>query len=509
MARRVCRPATLQRLLSLRHTQLPKSRNFLSASYRCDDVWNKRLDNPLVSSVNLGDFYYDLDRKFKREGKVSAIDVDLFVNRIDNPRADGVVEELEELIHRLRRSPETVDTLESTHCAVLRVLLDGGYTDTLTRLLAQPMSYGLFPDHPTCNLLMHTFLERKEYTVIFPKNTTVNKVVYFDLLNDHLEACFEKTQAQIFQQDGASCHTALDVIQWLDDYKIGRIDDWPAAARVAVYLMLQEDFGPPLTQALVLASCYCYTTTQDNQPWEDYMPKVEEPQEEVKIRVKFLRNPYFDDHFDLTEPHPLLGKTLAWVSPLVGGLAGRSCGLLGWALYGKWEELAAALDRVATEKEPIAASVVVQIKSLVEGVEDVEARERLLSGVGRVEAAEGLVVEQDLWLAITQLAQDAARAAEPLDIKAQEENYRRWEEQREEEYQRQVQAYKKQQLLAEIEEKKQELTAREEVIYFFDNKEKLSMMLPEKKKFYPKRSPAYPKKKRPREVDEAYIPPDV
>ncbi|KAG0719380.1 hypothetical protein GWK47_050589 [Chionoecetes opilio] len=58
-------------------------------------------------------------------------------------------------------------------------------------------------------------------------NTTVNKVVHFDLLNDHLEACFEKTQAQIFQQDGASCHTARDVIQWLDDCKIGRIEDWP------------------------------------------------------------------------------------------------------------------------------------------------------------------------------------------------------------------------------------------------------------------------------------------
>ena len=63
--------------------------------------------------------------------------------------------------------------------------------------------------------------------VVLPKNTTVNKVVYFELLNDHLEDCFLKTQAQTFQQDGASCHTARDVTQWLDDCGIEWINDWP------------------------------------------------------------------------------------------------------------------------------------------------------------------------------------------------------------------------------------------------------------------------------------------
>lgn len=58
-----------------------------------------------------------------------------------------------------------------------------------------------------------------------------------------------------------------------------------AAARVATYLMLQEDFGGPLTQALVLASCYRYITSEDKQPWEDYTPKVEEPKEEVRVQV--------------------------------------------------------------------------------------------------------------------------------------------------------------------------------------------------------------------------------
>ncbi|XP_050723142.1 uncharacterized protein LOC127001934 [Eriocheir sinensis] len=447
MAGRVLGPA-LRRLLFRPQTRLQKSRHFLSASYRCDEVWTKRLENPLVSSINPVEFYYDLDQKYKHEGKVSAIDVDLFLNRIDDPKVDGLAEEVEELMHRLRRSPETIHTLESTHYAVVRALLDGGHTPTLLQLLTDPMAYGLFPDHITCNLVMHTFLSRQEYT---------------------------------------------------------------AAARVASYLMLQEDFGPPLTQALVLASCYRYVTSEDKQPWEDYTPKVEEPKEEVKIRVKYLRNPYFDDHFDLTDPNHIVGKTLAWASPLVGGLVGRNCEALGWALYNKWEELEAALDKLRAGKEHIAASVASQVKSLVEGVEDVAVRERLLSAVARVEVAESEAGDQDLEAAITKLAEDAAKEAEPLDIKTQIENFRRWEEQREDEYQRQVDAYRKKQLMEEIEDKKKTLAEKEEVIFFFDNKEKLEMLLPtKKKKYYPKKkSIAFPKKKKPREADETYIPPEV
>lgn len=74
--------------------------------------------------------------------------------------------------------------------------------------------------------------------------------------------------------------------------------------------------------------------------------------------MKYLRNPYFDDHFDLTDPNHIVGKTLAWASPLVGGLVGRNCEALGWALYNKWEELEAALDKLRAQKEHIAVSVV-------------------------------------------------------------------------------------------------------------------------------------------------------
>ena len=53
--------------------------------------------------------------------------------------------------------------------------------------------------------------------VIFPKNTTITKEVYLELLMDHLESSFEKTKAEIFQQDGAPAHTIKIVKEWLDD----------------------------------------------------------------------------------------------------------------------------------------------------------------------------------------------------------------------------------------------------------------------------------------------------
>ena len=59
------------------------------------------------------------------------------------------------------------------------------------------------------------------------------------------------------------------------------------------------------------------------------------------------------------------------------------------------------------------------MKSLIEVIEDGEVRERLISSLARVEAAESGVVEQDLSSAITQLAEDAAKEAEQLDIRAQ------------------------------------------------------------------------------------------
>ena len=63
--------------------------------------------------------------------------------------------------------------------------------------------------------------------VVLPPNVRMNAEIYMDLLAEHLHESFELTGAQVFQQDGAPCHTARAVKDWLSVCEIPVINDWP------------------------------------------------------------------------------------------------------------------------------------------------------------------------------------------------------------------------------------------------------------------------------------------
>ena len=67
--------------------------------------------------------------------------------------------------------------------------------------------------------------------VILPRNQTMNSRRYKALLKNNLKTSFRKAKIPvrkaIFQQDGATCHTAKIVGKYLDDEKIKYIDMWP------------------------------------------------------------------------------------------------------------------------------------------------------------------------------------------------------------------------------------------------------------------------------------------
>lgn len=114
--------------------------------------------------------------------------------------------------------------------------------------------------------------------------------------------------------------------------------DFASAAKVASNVMLQEMFEHPISNSLALYSCFKYLENPDT--WQEVDPKslIEEPQEEVKVRVRYLRNPFFDDHFDLWKPSDLVGKTLWWIGMNIDDALGRSCQLRGLILFRKFEE---------------------------------------------------------------------------------------------------------------------------------------------------------------------------
>ena len=63
--------------------------------------------------------------------------------------------------------------------------------------------------------------------VVLPRNTTVRKESYINLLNENLEASLLKTNTSVFQQDGAPAHTAKMVTKWLNQNRVNFIKKWP------------------------------------------------------------------------------------------------------------------------------------------------------------------------------------------------------------------------------------------------------------------------------------------
>lgn len=64
-------------------------------------------------------------------------------------------------------------------------------------------------------------------------------------------------------------------------------------------------------------------------------PFVLFPQEDW-IPVKWVRTPYYDDHFDIQDEQFLLGKTLVMLGKTEPNLIGQSCQVMGLGLYEKF-----------------------------------------------------------------------------------------------------------------------------------------------------------------------------
>ena len=67
--------------------------------------------------------------------------------------------------------------------------------------------------------------------IVLPRNLTMNKERYLELIEDHLYDCFRMCKVRldrgIFMQDGASCHTAKIIKEYFSNVKINYIEKWP------------------------------------------------------------------------------------------------------------------------------------------------------------------------------------------------------------------------------------------------------------------------------------------
>ncbi|GFY64242.1 tigger transposable element-derived protein 1 [Trichonephila inaurata madagascariensis] len=149
------------RILSKFHVaQISAVRGVLSENYSCEQLWQKRLENPLLKSINMDQYFIETDKKFGTKRLVSGIDIDLFAN---NVQSKSELDELEHLLYRFRRTKRATEMMESTTYAVIKAFLKFKQYDSLMRILNDRESYGVFPDLYSYNVLMSTFLQEKMY----------------------------------------------------------------------------------------------------------------------------------------------------------------------------------------------------------------------------------------------------------------------------------------------------------------------------------------------------------
>lgn len=264
-------------------------RTFLSDAYRCTDEWKERLNKQLMQKIEVDSFMHTLTRK----SKVCAIDVDILSNKVEQTDR---LPELTPLLKNLRSCEEASKTLPSTSYALIRGYLDFGVDELedLINILEDRLTFGIFLDNHSANLLLDTFLIEQNYRL---------------------------------------------------------------AARIASLQMLQEDFEHEITRVLSLYACYKYaqkpvpfvaTSELETTPSQEASDDVKEPVKkrkkkqqaapDTRVRVSYIRLPYFDDHFDLTNSEHLVGKTLLMIGRKLDGTIGNSAQLIGYSLYQKYED---------------------------------------------------------------------------------------------------------------------------------------------------------------------------
>lgn len=265
-------------------TKCKNVRTFLSKSYSCNDEWNTRLTSSILQKVKVDTFYYDLEQKFQQQGKISAIDLDIYANKVeDGNHAD----ELADLIHKFRMTEETTNSLDSTGHAVVRNFLEFDQIEILLQILNDRISYGIFLDNFTANMALNKFIESKDYK---------------------------------------------------------------SAAQIATFLMLQEDLDKPITKLLSLYACYQDLKNPivvEEEVKEEAAPveKSKKKKEEIKIRVGFIRNEFFDDHFDIRDNNHLVGKTLTMIGKKIDGPIGNGFTILGLCLHQKYSEAVKYIEK--------------------------------------------------------------------------------------------------------------------------------------------------------------------
>ncbi len=409
------------------------------------DAWTERFSSPVMQRVDMEKFFFDMEKKFSREKRGSAIDIDIFANRV-NPGSEDEMEHLEELLYKFRRTPHTVLMMPSTTFAAVRAFLEAGQTDTLMRMLDDRLNYGIFPSEASYVMMLDHFLVK---------------------------------------------------------------ENWRDAAKVGVAMTLQEEGVVPIAADMALYGLIKYALlAEKDQPWDPQAPPPkEEPEDEVKVRVKWADTGYNDEQFDLTEESHLVGKGLSYIAgkhPSPGPVE-KGAKLLGLVMLEKWDKVKDLLSK----DDAFAKSCVERAQTIVEANEKCADKEELVAKLQNAKT-EDVAVDKVLRGRI----EESVAKNEPNYVQTMRDEMKTWVAIREKELERQLQLLQAESRREAIERKRREMQEKEERLFFFEREADYETQKEVKRQAWLKKMPRYTWKtkitlKKKETVSTDYVPPTM
>ncbi|XP_054160199.1 uncharacterized protein LOC128958377 [Oppia nitens] len=437
-------------------------RTLLSQSYNCDNQWEARLDNDLLSKINAQSFFNELNQRYQKKLRVTAVDIDLFANSVTR---EEQLEELQHLVFQLRRTKETVNTLDSTHHSFCRIFLKYRQTEQLVKIISNRIGFGIFPDQFCYNMILDQLIEDKNVR----------------------NAAKVSTLMMAQEEEGTSLSQILSLYA-VHKYINGNYDknEWFNSEELERLTKESELYPNACTDRAVI-------TTDDND-------------EEVRyIRVPYIRNEYFDDHFDLRDPNHLCGKTLYFFSQKFDDIVGRSYQIIGLILYEKWDKCLHLLEVLSKNKQNVIVKEVVdRVDQLINSISEENSDKQKLLDIKKVlndMSSGSQIVDQNLDELVSEKLKHI-KDLEKQDMQLMTKLFIDWENERQLALNKQIEELFREEKKREIEEKKRELQMTSRKVYFFENFTKHEMDFSEAER-------KIQELKAKTVVEEDYIPPET
>ena len=414
----------------------------LSANYKSKQLWDERFNCRLLGGD--ADLIKVINSKILSESELNNLEVDIFIN-IAAPRVEEIahLREASKTLKEFRKTLYAHTLLPSTHHALCRLFMDNERTTSLVSLLERRVEFGVFPDSFCFNLIFDKLLEQQKYA-------QASRVAALIMLQEE------------FGLNNISDTFALYSVAKYIESK-GNFSDWN-----------ELDFSNDPIFIAENSSDITATSDQTQKKEEAELGDEEEDEEEVQyIRIPFLRNPYFDDHFDLQNPRVICGKTLSMIgAKLDDKNLGIKCMALGRTLEGKWSEAKNLLEKLVqskVESTAIKELLIYYIENLHDVMEPEDLRDSLIYLAKALPEGGSTLSKQ---------AEQQSREFESRELKDIHElksNLVAWSETRIA-TKKSIEGYlARQKLIEEIKAKKRALKEREEFLYFYENLKKSSL----------------------------------